>query len=123
MCKSSVHFVKVSFFDLPTDSDSDLFDFIYDYTFFCALHPSLRGAWAEKMFNLLKPGGILCTLIYPIMPRDGGPPFEVSTELYQQYLVNEQNFVELQLETLPDELCHPGREGGKTAIGLWKKIE
>mmetsp|Transcript_20597 Transcript_20597/g.29811 ORF Transcript_20597/g.29811 Transcript_20597/m.29811 type:complete len:216 (-) Transcript_20597:127-774(-) len=120
VCKMSVNFLKKSFFDLPTDEESDLFDFIYDYTFFCTLHPSLRGECARKMFNLLKPGGILCTIIYPIMPRDRGPPYEVSTDLYESVLLPE-GFTVMKLEVLPDTLCHPGRGDGKSALGLWLK--
>lgn len=30
------------------------FDFIYDYTFLCALPPELREDWAKKMASLLK---------------------------------------------------------------------
>ena len=32
---------NVNFFDLPEERDSQ-FDLIYDYTFLCALYPSLR---------------------------------------------------------------------------------
>ena len=109
-----MHFLHTSFFEL--------FDFIYDYTFFCALHPSLHTEWAQQMIKLLKPGGLLCTLIYPIMPREGGPPFEVSMQLYQAVLLP-HGFTELQLDMLPDALCHPGREGGKCALGIWRKPE
>lgn len=118
VCKSSVHFELASFFDLPAGDENEQFDFIYDYTFFCAIDPSLRAEWADKMFSLLKPGGILCTLIYPIMPRDGGPPFEVDMEVYRKLLA--PRFSQLQLEMLPDNMCHPGREG-KCALGRWKK--
>ncbi|KAF2925255.1 hypothetical protein DAI22_06g038550 [Oryza sativa Japonica Group] len=43
---------------------SEQFDLIFDYTFFCALDPSLRLAWAETVSGLLKPHGELITLIY-----------------------------------------------------------
>ncbi|KAL5199884.1 hypothetical protein ABZP36_021087 [Zizania latifolia] len=43
---------------------SEQFDLIFDYTFFCALDPSLRLAWAETVSGLLKPDGELITLIY-----------------------------------------------------------
>eukprot|EP01031_Cornospumella_fuschlensis_P023566 gene23566-28576_t len=89
------------------------YDFIYDYTFLCALDPSLRSDWASKMAKLVKPGGLLMTLIFPIWtnideqgtplvshlertvvagtpstgPRpDGGPPFRVSLELLRELL-------------------------------------
>jgi SAM-dependent methyltransferase len=38
------------------DSPKDLcFDLIFDYTFFCALPPSLRSKWGAQMANLLNP--------------------------------------------------------------------
>ena len=37
------------------------FDFIFDYTFFCALPPSMRGAWGKRTAELLKPGGLPST--------------------------------------------------------------
>lgn len=139
--KPSVHFLCTSFFDLlPTtqeakedtkgeskgESKSDCsllsFDFIYDYTFFCALHPSLHTEWAKQMFDLLSPNGQLCTLIYPIMSREGGPPYEVSMELYQTLLLP-LGFIEERLDILPDEMCHPGRGEGKCALGIWRKPE
>ncbi|XP_024368637.1 probable thiol methyltransferase 2 isoform X1 [Physcomitrium patens] len=62
------------------------FDFIFDYTFFCALDPSLRRKWAEKMAELLALDGELITLMFPLDDHPGGPPFSVSLEAYQQVL-------------------------------------
>jgi hypothetical protein len=42
------------------------FDFTFDYTFFCALPPSLREKWGRRHAELLKPGGKLLTLAFPI---------------------------------------------------------
>ncbi|XP_025801522.1 thiocyanate methyltransferase 1-like [Panicum hallii] len=54
-------FVKADFFNwVPTES----FDIIFDYVFFCAVHPSLRSAWAKRMDYYLKPEGELITLMY-----------------------------------------------------------
>ena len=113
-----------NFFDLPIDNDNK-FDFIYDYTFLCALDPSIRQDWAKKMSELVKPGGILMTLIFPICEKESGPPFKVSLEVYKDLLVN-NGFKQLQLDMLPSELCHPGRDGtgpfgGNSGIGRWEK--
>ncbi|EDQ86526.1 uncharacterized protein MONBRDRAFT_28218 [Monosiga brevicollis MX1] len=97
------------------------FDVIYDYTFLCALHPDARAAWAQQHKKLLAPGGTLFTMIYPITEKTGGPPFQMSIELVQS-LLEPLGFKASRLEMLPDELCHPGREG-KTAIGLWQLSE
>mmetsp|Transcript_20314 Transcript_20314/g.29163 ORF Transcript_20314/g.29163 Transcript_20314/m.29163 type:complete len:229 (+) Transcript_20314:73-759(+) len=124
----SVVFKQASFFDLPEDPPNQ-FQFIYDYTFFCALDPSVRGDWAKKMAALVAPGGELCTIMYPIGDKEGGPPFKVTMEDYAS-LLEPLGFQHFQLEMLPPELSHEGRDGTtinawglklSTAIGRWRK--
>ncbi|MBA0558601.1 hypothetical protein Golob_015613 [Gossypium lobatum] len=70
-------FIKADFFSWrPTD----LFDLIFDYTFFCAILPEMRSAWAQQIQNFLKPDGELVTLMFPMDDHAGGPPFKVSIE-------------------------------------------
>lgn len=38
----------------------------YDYTFLCALHPSMRQRWAAAWARHLVPGGELVTMVYPV---------------------------------------------------------
>jgi SAM-dependent methyltransferase len=120
--KEKVHFVQASFFDLPSGSN-DKFDFIYDYTFLCALDPEIRGQWARKMADLVKPGGVLVTLIYPICDKPDGPPFKVSTEVVRE-LLEPVGFEHTILEMLPSNLSHKGRDGtgnwnAVSALGRW----
>ncbi|KAI0685916.1 S-adenosyl-L-methionine-dependent methyltransferase [Cytidiella melzeri] len=57
-------------------AESERFDIIYDYTFFVAILPSMRTDWARKMAELIKPGGYLITLVFPLdPPQEHGPPF------------------------------------------------
>ncbi|KIH92854.1 hypothetical protein SPBR_03055 [Sporothrix brasiliensis 5110] len=53
------------------------FDLIYDYTFLCALHPSLRKDWARRMHELLRPSGVLVCLEFPLFKSrdEPGPPW------------------------------------------------
>lgn len=123
--EGSANFQLTNFFDMPTEKAEEKFDFIYDYTFLCALNPSIREMWASKMADLVKPGGELVTLIYPISEdKEDGPPFRVSLEVVRNLLVP-VGFEQLQLELLPFELCHPGREGVSgpysSGIGRWKR--
>lgn len=76
---NQIEFRTDSFFDLtPMHVKEHQFDFVYDYTFLCALEPSIRLDWANKMSEVIKPGGVLLTLIFPILEgRVGGPPFRV----------------------------------------------
>ncbi|MBT8223569.1 MAG: methyltransferase domain-containing protein [Eudoraea sp.] len=75
------HLLETDFFELEEGG----FDLILEQTFFCALHPSQRSDYAKKMFDILKPGGILAGLFFdfPLTPS-GGPPFGGSLEEYQK---------------------------------------
>ena len=126
-CRANCDFQVMNFFDISGE-----FDFIYDYTFLCALSPSIRHLWASKMSILTKFGGLLFTLIFPI--RDGddgskGPPHAVSLEVLAS-LLEPVGFTCERLARLPKELSHPGRDGGQSVdgsaigysgIGLWRK--
>lgn len=118
-----------SFFDLdPASNEKDSFDFVYDYTFLCALDPSIRADWADKMAQIIKPGGILLTLIFPIWvsPPATGPPFAVSLDLFEELLLP-RGFECLELRMLEKDLCQEGRDGGLdgqgpfTAVGRWRR--
>ncbi|KAJ4798803.1 Thiopurine S-methyltransferase [Rhynchospora pubera] len=65
---------------------SEPFDLIFDYTFFCALEPVLRSAWAKKISEILKPEGELITLIYVITDQKEGPPFNNNVSDYEEVL-------------------------------------
>mmetsp|Transcript_27092 Transcript_27092/g.50651 ORF Transcript_27092/g.50651 Transcript_27092/m.50651 type:complete len:232 (+) Transcript_27092:61-756(+) len=123
---SQVEFSAVSFFDLPSDQDRDKFNLIYDYTFLCAMAPSLRQRWAEQMSALLLPGGELVTLIFPICDKPDGPPYAMSQDLVRE-LLEGVGLEAVFLEALPSELCHPGRDGtgiwdASSALGRWRKV-
>ncbi len=94
------------------------FDLIYDYTFLCALDPSLRARWASTMKGLLKPDGELVTLIYPLGDYEGGPPYAMSVGLVRG-LLEAVGFEPFYLEPVAEALSHPGREG-REALGRWR---
>lgn len=68
------------FFDLQ-----GAYDLIIEQTFFCALDPSLRESYIQKMQQLLRPAGRLTGLLFD---RDfpGGPPFGGHKEEYKKLL-------------------------------------
>ncbi|URE42801.1 Thiopurine S-methyltransferase (TPMT) [Musa troglodytarum] len=87
-------FVAADFFAWqPTEK----FDLIFDYTFFCAIDPCLRPAWAQKIQEILKPDGELITLIYLISGQEGGPPYNTTVADYEQVL-NPVGFKALSIE-------------------------
>lgn len=79
----AAHLLEDDFFHLQ-----DGYDIIVEQTFFCALHPSERPAYARKAYELLKPGGRLVGLLFEgtlntVHPDQ--PPFGGIKEEYQQY--------------------------------------
>ena len=57
------------------------------FSFFVAIIPSRRPEWGRKMQELVKPGGYLITLVFPIFAyHETGPPFWVLPEHYDEVL-------------------------------------
>ena len=64
-------------FTLP-DTFNASFDYVLEYTCFCAVDPTRRAEYADLVTRLLKPNGIYIDLAFPLDGRKGGPPFAVS---------------------------------------------
>lgn len=103
------------FFTLDLDGQVDL---LYDYTFLCALPPSMRQQWADKLAKLLKVGSTVITLMFPMVPMEGGPPFSLTVETYKE-LLEPHGFELYRLER--DIESFPRRQG-REHLGLWKRI-
>lgn len=140
--KSRLSFDALDFFkfDIPKGG----FDVVYDYTrvlfrsiearlqadlarhpnrFFCAIPPALREPWGARMRELVKPGGILITQVYPIDgPRTGGPPYSVSVDLVRDSLQRggtgepfwDQVADMVPKNSMPDH-------GGRERLVVWKR--
>ncbi|RMZ87846.1 hypothetical protein DV736_g4924, partial [Chaetothyriales sp. CBS 134916] len=69
---------------------NERFDLIYDYTFFCAMDPSMRPAWAQRMSDLLMDSvsARLICLEFPTQkpPSTLGPPYASPPEAYIEHL-------------------------------------
>ena len=105
--------------DFFSYEDRNGFDFVWDYTFFCALDPGQRSGWSETMKRLVKPKGILATLLFPFEdPISGrqGPPWPINTELVRSFIADE--FEELEVAQV--QRTHPGREGLER-LALWRR--
>jgi hypothetical protein len=73
------------------------------------------------MRRLIKPGGLLATLLFPfedpISDREG-PPWPINTALVRNHI--EDAFEELEAREV--ENTHAGREG-KERLALWRRRE
>src|SRR5690606_5759125 len=59
------------------------YDLILEQTFFCALLPTQRESYVQKMHGLLKPHGRLVGVLFN-RSFEGGPPFGGSQEEYER---------------------------------------
>lgn len=60
--------------------------------FLCALQPHDRKKWAQRYRQLIRPGGQLATLMFPVdasRDKNEGPPFPLTPELYTELLTPE----------------------------------
>jgi len=73
-----LHVICGDFFNLHQK-----FDLVLEQTFFCALDPSLRKNYADKMAEILNPGGKLAGVLFN-RDFEGGPPFGGSKEEYKK---------------------------------------
>ncbi|ESQ39020.1 hypothetical protein EUTSA_v10001619mg [Eutrema salsugineum] len=103
--------------DFFTWEPAEKFDLIFDYTFFCAFEPSVRPLWAQRVDKLLKPGGELITLMFPIDERSGGPPYKVSVSEYEKVLIP----LGFEAISIVDNELAVGPRKGMEKIGRWKK--
>jgi methyl halide transferase len=75
--EAPVEILQHDIFTLP-ESFNDSFDYVVEYTCFCAIDPKRRADYADLVTRLLKPNGIYIDLAFPLDGRKGGPPFAVS---------------------------------------------
>lgn len=86
------------------------FDLILEQTFFCAIHPSLRNDYVDKMAMLLSEKGRLVGVLFN-RSFDGGPPFGGSTEEYEALFA--QKF---DVKLTPCDVSHPARQGSEVLL-------
>ena len=113
-----------NFFELEVDEEGKSgrqpFDLVYDCTFLCAIPPASRQAWAAKMAQIVRPGGELVVLVFPVRqdveggadPGDellsnpgSGPPYSMTPLLVQRLLLPPGGQFSLaSCEKVPDRL-------------------
>ncbi len=104
--------IKSDFFE-----HKNSYDLIIEQTFFCALEPSLRKHYVQKMTNLLNTNGKLIGLLFQFPLTEVGPPFGGSKAEYLSLFEND-----FQIKTL--ETAHNSikpREGNELFFIFTKK--
>ena len=92
------------------------FDYVLEYTCYCAIAPERRAEYARVIGTVLKPGGLLIGLFFPMDARDGGPPFAVSEEQIVALFSPEMELISSEFR---DDSISPRR--GKEKLMIWKR--
>lgn len=93
------------------------YDLILEQTFFCALPVTRRKDYANKSYDLLKPGGTIAGLLFNVDFNKEGPPYGGSKEEYE-YIFKELFFLK-KLETCYNSI--PPRQGSELFFIFKKK--
>ena len=75
--ETPMEILQQDLFTLP-ETLNNSFDYVLEYTCFCAIDPTRRADYADLVTRLLKPNGIYIDLAFPLDGRKGGPPFAVT---------------------------------------------
>jgi SAM-dependent methyltransferase len=113
--QAPIEILQADIFTLPHTLDGT-FDYVIEYTCFCAIDPSRRADYIDLVKRLLKPGGICIGLFFPLDQREGGPPFAVSlSEILA--IFGARGFTLLRRETPTDSV--PQRAGLEELL-IWQ---
>ncbi|MDX9759957.1 MAG: methyltransferase domain-containing protein [Bacteroidota bacterium] len=82
------------------------FDLLLEYTCVCAIEPARRTEFLRFAADVLRPGGLLLALLFPVDGRPGGPPFSIDVGEFKKDA--EEHFL-LQYETTPETSVKPRR--------------
>lgn len=77
--QKNISLLHADIFDLP-GRYSEYFDFVLEYTCYCAIDPVRRNEYVEAVHRMLRPSGQLIGLFFPTDGRPGGPPFAIRYE-------------------------------------------
>ncbi|MBE0642803.1 MAG: methyltransferase domain-containing protein [Bacteroidetes bacterium] len=94
------------------------YDLLLEYTCVCAIEPVRRTEFLAFAAEVLRPGGALLALLFPVDGRPGGPPFSIDVEEFKREA--EKAFT-LAHESTPETSVKPRR--GRERLLLFVKKE
>ena len=72
------------------------FDYILEYTFYCAINPNKRSDYVNKCYNLLKDNGKIVSIMLPIDTEFyKGPPFKVNKQELKSNFINKFKIIKI----------------------------
>ncbi|MBC8323819.1 MAG: methyltransferase domain-containing protein [Candidatus Marinimicrobia bacterium] len=113
----NIQIVQKDIFSL-TPEHINTFDYIIEQTCFCAINPSRRKGYEQLVRKILKPGGKLIGLWFPLdkHPDEEGPPFGTTLKEVKSLFDNGWKIVK---EEFPDLSIEPRK--GREKLIIFKK--
>ena len=111
----NIEFLVEDIFTLKDDY-SEKFDFVYEYTTYCAINPERRNEFAKKISSLIKKGGRLISVLFPVDKREGGPPFSIDVH---EFYKNFSQFLQLEFSSKEINSIKPRK--GKEILQVYFK--
>jgi SAM-dependent methyltransferase len=105
-------------FTLPHKLDGT-FDYVLEYTCYCAIDPKRRTEFVDLVARLLRPGGLYISLAFPLTQQKGGPPFAVTVSELMD-LFRERGFELVEREQPSDSV--PRRRDAEELLMFQKKF-
>ena len=100
----NVQILQSDIFVLTPEYDS-VFDYVIEQTCFCAVNPQRRQEYERLVYKILKPGGKLIGLWFPLDKtiEDGGPPWgitidEVKSIFKNGWIIEREEFPEISIQ-------------------------
>ena len=100
----NVQILQSDIFCLSPKYDS-IFDYVIEQACFCAVNPERRQEYERLVYNILKPGGKLIGLWFPLDKtiEDGGPPWgitinEVKSIFNNGWIIEREEFSEMSIQ-------------------------
>ena len=106
---------QTDIFDLP-QSHALTFDYIVEYTCFCAIDPTRRPEYVNMVHQVLKPKGTLLAVFY-LLPVDQGPPFGTTEDEVRSLFLDQFEIVEMIISPNSIE-----KRAGKELFACLKKL-
>jgi len=118
--KKRVELLEEDIFNLPT-LYSNYFNFVYEYTCYCAIDPNRREDYFDMVYKVLKVGGLLFGIFIPLdkeIYNEGGPPFGVSIK---EVMTLTHNKFKVIVNTFSDYSIEP--RAGREKLIILEKIQ
>ena len=94
-CRVTANIFCLDFFTLDKKFNS-YFDYVLEYTFYCAISPTRRVEYIDKCCNILKNKGKIIAIMLPVDSKQNeGPPFTVSKDELTHNFENKFNILSI----------------------------